>query len=70
MSKEEIEECIGLQIKVSQGHQRNIDKHTDLIDRQTTILESLYHRIKLLTAVILLTWMLIFGIALCILING
>lgn len=70
MKNEEIEECIGLQIKVSQGHQRSIDRHTDLIDRQTTILESLYHRIKLLTIVLVLTWLFIFGMVLKILVNG
>lgn len=70
MSKEEMEECISMQIRLSQGQQSIVDKHTKLLDRQTTILESLYHRIKLLTAVTVLTWMLVFGIVFSILING
>lgn len=58
-TKEEMEECISMQIRLSQGHQKIIDKHTELLDRQTTIMESLYHRLKLLAVVVVLTWLFI-----------
>lgn len=59
MSKEEMEECISMQIRLSQGQQSIVDKHTKLLDRHTTIMESLYHRLKLLTVVVVLTWLFV-----------
>ena len=69
MLKQEIEECIGLQIRISQGHQNIIDRNTNILSSHTKLIERLYHWINLLCVSLFISWLIVILIGLIIIFN-